>query len=234
VPLGHPHFGVLFPCVCKLREQEERARTRAAAILTDLASSLGRLSDCTLESFKLSRYYDPNIGRTEQQQRQDLEQALDIARAFVAHPGGALFFYGHPETGGAGKSHLAVAILQALAEQDVTTAYATVPDTLDFLKDAFDRDDVKFLDRMNALKDVEALLLDDFGSEKASDWTRETLFKIVNHRYLYNRITLFTSNLEPQQLDFRIASRLSGWVREVPMRVSDYRRYQRPRKGGAP
>ena len=46
VPFGHPHFGVLFPCVCKLHEKEQRA----AEELREL-SNLDPFEDKTFETF---------------------------------------------------------------------------------------------------------------------------------------------------------------------------------------
>lgn len=58
------------------------------------------------------------------------------------------------------------------------------------------------------------LFLDDMGAEKATDWSLETVFAIVNDRCEWKKPTVYTSNLNIQQLSEslgdRIASRIAG------------------------
>ncbi len=44
---------------------------------------------------------------------------------------------------------------------------------------------------------MDVLLLDDLGKESPTSWSREVLFKVLNERYLADRRTLVTSNLDP-------------------------------------
>lgn len=78
------------------------------------------------------------------------------------------------------------------------------------------------------------LVLDDLGSEKASEWTAAALFEIVSARYDHQLPIVVTSNLTASQLDAagygRIVSRLQdeGCLVEMAS-ASDYRaRLRRP------
>jgi DNA replication protein DnaC len=58
------------------------------------------------------------------------------------------------------------------------------------------------------------LVLDDLGVEKSTDWVFQILYMIINHRYEFQKTTIFTSNLDLVQLseklgDDRIPSRIS-------------------------
>lgn len=87
---------------------------------------------------------------------------------------------------------------------------------------------------------VPLLLLDDLGSAKASEWTEEVTYRLVNERYNACRPSLYTSNLPARAprdqdgcptgpdlsgaLGERIVSRLSEDTRVVAMTGTDRRR----------
>jgi DNA replication protein DnaC len=79
---------------------------------------------------------------------------------------------------------------------------------------------------------VPLLLLDDLGSAKASEWTEEVTYRLVNDRYNACRPTIYTSNLPAKSdgpdltsaLGERIVSRLSEDTRVVAMTGTDRRR----------
>lgn len=82
------------------------------------------------------------------------------------------------------------------------------------LKKSFDKDsDISEADIVNKYKTCRLLVLDDFGTTIPSDWIYQVLYLIINYRYEYNLLTVFTSNLgltELQKLfgDDRIPSRI--------------------------
>jgi DNA replication protein DnaC len=80
---------------------------------------------------------------------------------------------------------------------------------------------------------VPLLLLDDLGSAKASEWTEEITYRLINERYNACRPTIFTSNLpatSPDGRDLtgalgeRIVSRLAEMTTVVPITGHDRRR----------
>ncbi|MGA5582531.1 ATP-binding protein [Streptomyces thermodiastaticus] len=48
---------------------------------------------------------------------------------------------------------------------------------------------------LRRLSQVQFLLLDDFGTAKASEWTEEITYRLINHRYNHCLPTIITSNL---------------------------------------
>jgi len=93
---------------------------------------------------------------------------------------------------------------------------------------------------MRRVCDVPLLLLDDLGSAKASEWTEEITYRLINHRYNQCLPTIFTSNLPPKApvdangrpqgpdlagaLGERIVSRLAEMTTLVAVTGSDRRR----------
>ena len=115
--------------------------------------------------------------------------------------GKSLFFVGDV---GTGKSHLAYAILNGLIKRGVPGIAASVPDLMDDLRDFDDSG------RIEALKEIDLLVLDDLGSQKNSEWVTERLFIILNARYSELKPTIITSNHRLEVLE-----KTSGWERIV-------------------
>lgn len=64
---------------------------------------------------------------------------------------------------------------------------------------------------------AELLMLDDLGAGKNTDWTEDTLYRLVDYRWSHNLPTIYSTNLVPKQLvdtvGERVVSRLGDAVR---------------------
>src|SRR3954468_2428322 len=156
VPVGHPNFGRLFPCDCKMAEQAERGREK-----------LRRLSN--LEAFTQHTFDDFEVVP-------GTEQALDAAREFARNPDGWLYLYGAvgtgktPPPGGGGFE---------IREPNGSVYFGVGPDLLDPLRTTFDpTQGVAYDDRFNAIRGAFLLVLDDLGTENTTLWAREKLYQI--------------------------------------------------------
>lgn len=71
------------------------------------------------------------------------------------------------------------------------------------------------------------LVIDDLGSEKISDWSRQMLYVLIDRRYRNCRQTIITTNLTPknisEKIDDRIMSRISEMGRIVKLDGEDKR-----------
>jgi DNA replication protein DnaC len=101
-------------------------------------------------------------------------------------------------------------------------AYASVPDLLRFIRRGFG--DGAADERLDALMEVDLLVLDDLGAERLTAWADEQLFVLLNARYLDERATVLTSNERPDTLPARLHSRIAELAQIVWMPLSDYRR----------
>jgi DNA replication protein DnaC len=212
VPIGHPNFGRIFPCECKVRERE-------AKLIGDLQrlSNLEAFSDRTFETFE--------------QDVEGVAEAFTAAVKYARNPHGWLFLHGNC---GSGKTHLAVAIaLYAMERQKMSVLFAVVPDLLDHLRGTFDPNaGVAYDDRFNAIRNAQLLVLDDLGTENTTPWAREKLYQIFNHRYNEQLPTVVTSNQDFRKIEERVLSRLldTRLTTYVHVDAPDYRR-QRRRNG---
>lgn len=94
---------------------------------------------------------------------------------------------------GTGKTHAAVAACRPPFARGMEVAFLPIVEALDQLRPGGDP---------HALEDLtgcDLLLLDDLGSERPTDWTAERLFAVVNRRWLEERPTIATTNLETGQ-----------------------------------
>ena len=100
---------------------------------------------------------------------------------------------------GAGKTYLIAALLNELeANKKIRTEIIYFPELLRTLKDDWDF----FGGKMEYLKSVDILLIDDIGAEKVTEWGRdEVLGTILQNRMNNNLCTFFTSNLTIFELE---------------------------------
>lgn len=225
VPFGHPHFGVLFPCGCKLAEQSAQRARAVEQVLARLAGGLGFLAATRLVDIACDRPLDPlvewcGVRADRAQQREGLERALADARRYLERSEGGAFICG---PNGAGKTMLAAAILNELVlTQRIAASYESAPKLLRFIQSGFK--DHTADDRLDALLSVELLLIDDLGAEHKGGWNEQTLFEIIDTRYKQGRRTLITANIRRKDLSKRLASRIADMVgAEIWLVVSDLR-----------
>lgn len=145
--------------------------------------------------------------------------ALEAAGRLATGEYRSLVLVGPP---GVGKSHLAAGVVRSIvnrleaeytvAREAMTDRWPKVPDspmwtnvadlvvTLRMEMDA-PLDDRNAASAVRTLRRWPALVvLDDLGREKASDWTGELVYALVNARYEDRLPTLVTSNLSPAEL----------------------------------
>ena len=114
---------------------------------------------------------------------------------------------------GNGKTLLAVCIQEAVYRRHrINSRFWRVTDLLDRYRatfgDAREKDE-QFAKIDQEMRRVPLLVLDDLGAEKDTDWTRERLFSLIDYRYAELMPTVITTNVDPRQLDERVASRLT-------------------------
>ena len=96
----------------------------------------------------------------------------------------------------------------------------------DLLDDLRPGDDSR--QRIRDCQHADLLVIDDLGAEKASEWTQERFYSVIDHRYANCLPLIVTSNLPPsklaEQTGDRAASRLAEMCTVFAMTGSDRRK----------
>lgn len=110
---------------------------------------------------------------------------------------------------GSGKTFLVCAMLNELAKKGTDIIVVYYPELLRSLKESFSINsiDSDFSSRMDKLKKVSILFIDDIGAEAVTPWSRdEILGTILQYRMDASLPTFFTSNLNLNELELHLSS----------------------------
>lgn len=164
-----------------------------------------------------------------------MTRAVEAAKRFAENPTKWLVLMGQ---NGVGKTHLLLSIANALLDRNSDVVYVHVAAFQRQLRDGIKKGDADRL--IDMIVSTRTLLLDDLGTEHATDWMVHTLGEIINSRYdrreerptaITTNLAIFSQNGEPclHNRYPRIASRLASkeLVEHCPIVMPDYRRYGR-------
>lgn len=130
---------------------------------------------------------------------------------------------------GSGKTHLAAAVANIWGTHTADVMFITAADLMDYLRETFDREkNVSFTERMQKVRGVPYLIIDDLGADQPSAWVKDRLFQIIDYRYLKRMPTIITSSKKLESLEDRLITRLLDQrvcmqaeldVRSYPLRI---------------
>ena len=168
------------------------------------------------ETYKDIRLKDFVVKHYSQNGKDGAKKIIEAVKFWIENKdemtekGKGLYFWS--DTKGSGKTMLATAIANELINTyKEFVKFATSLDILDEIRRTYrhkdEEDESKLL---YDLASVKYLVIDDFGTEKVTDWVGEKFYQIVNNRYINKKVTFFTSNhnLETIDYDERITSRI--------------------------
>ena len=165
------------------------------------------LSTLNLHGDKRFDNFDLRQGELPGGQAENLRRALNTAKAFAENPSDWLVF--NSIAYGNGKTHLAAAIANEVANQGEAVLFVVVPDLLDHLRAAFNpAAGVRYDKRFDEVRTAPLLILDDLGTESATAWAREKLYQLFNYRYNARLPTVITSATPIEEIDPRLQSRM--------------------------
>ncbi len=114
---------------------------------------------------------------------------------------------------GSGKTYLLSAMFNELAKNNVKSAIIFWPEYLVELKNSMRNDD--YGEKINKIKKVPLLLIDDIGAEATTSWSRDDILcPILQYRMQEKLPTFFTSNLSIELLEKHLSISKDG-IEEV-------------------
>lgn len=129
---------------------------------------------------------------------------------------------------GTGKTHNAYAALRLLSHSRRSTVTWRAASTAVFFGDQRPQPGRDTEGNYQLYATAPVLLLDDLGATKNTEWTEETLYRVIDHRYTHCLPSIFTTNVPPggmgERLGERTASRLAEMCRSVVLVGGDRRK----------
>ena len=171
--MGDPNFGRVQPCECRRAEEQARSAERLQRL-----SNLGPLSDARLSEDEQTT----GPGRV----------ACEFADAADDEPGWLLM------TGpaGSGRTRLSAEMANRRIAAGRAALYFVAADLLDRLRSAMNASsggDLSYALLFEHVRDAPFLILDDLDCISPTDWAREKLFQLLNHRRNSGRRTVLVS-----------------------------------------
>ena len=172
------------------------------------------LKKCTFESFSVDRYPDVIDSVMGVNQREHMKDNYEYCKAFAENfttNSRGIFMYGKT---GLGKTHLSLAIANVVIDKGFDVYYGSVQSIMDKLEgEHFGR-----LPREESIKEdilnCDLLIIDDLGTEFATQFTNAEIYNIVNTRILASLPTIISTNLDfneiSEKYSQRVASRIVG------------------------
>lgn len=209
-------------CECFKRKLIEKAYEQS-----NLSAQLTHQS---FDTFDMSLYSEEEDSYYGISPRKHMEGILAHCRSFVQnfdemHEN--LLFWGEP---GLGKTFLSTCIAKELIAKQHSVIYETAYKTFSMLeelkfKKSENEEKLKF--KVEKLYSCDLLILDDLGSEFATQYTTASLFDIINSRLISGKKTLINTNLSMSELEKkygeRVVSRLFGHFKVMQFIGSDIR-----------
>ena len=111
---------------------------------------------------------------------------------------------------GGGKTGLSVAILRALwAQHHLVGRFTTAPDLMRRFYASFQEEALESTEAIHReMETAPLVVLDDYGTEKATDFAAQEMFRLINGRMENGRPLIVTTNMDLLELDQRVTSRL--------------------------
>lgn len=187
---------------------------------SDLAK-IAPIEDCTFDSFE-TKYY-PDVERAERIKA----NCVKYATQFTTKSKNIIFYGGT----GLGKTHLSLAIANAVINRGYSVIYGTAQNLLnDLQNENFGRyDNIRYYEK--AVMNCDLLIIDDLGTEFKNSYTTAELYNIINSRILSRLPTIISTNFTQNELedkyDQRITSRIVGEYSPLTLMGNDIRYIKR-------
>lgn len=130
---------------------------------------------------------------------------------------------------GIGKTMLSCIIAKDMLDKGIGVVFVSSADILAELRQAqFSKDTENIEAKIETLAKAPALILDDIGKEKPTEWVQSMYYRLIDLRYRNNLLTGFNSNYLPKELEERLGdfggptvSRIMGLTRDNLFHAQD-------------
>lgn len=176
-----------------------------------------QIKDFDFNRFSLNFYKKESIDNGSNKTEYELaKKALDASIKFTDDlinnkDTNSLLFYGNP---GVGKTFLLNCIAKKLLQNGISVVYFTAVGFFEFIRNNQINPQNIDISYENKIITSDVLMIDDLATENVTDFSRTTLFYVLNERINNNKPTVISTNLNPLDIkglySERISSRIIG------------------------
>ena len=150
--------------------------------------------DADLSKFDFGSYF-----QEKKNLRKIAEDFLRNYRERWENSGKGLYLWSR--TPGSGKTFLSCCIGKSVMIRcDLQMRFVTAPDYIKVVGDGYKQQPGEY-DESKVYRECDLLIFDDIGAQKKGDWQTQEIFRVVNNRMNAGKITIFTSNMRPEDLN---------------------------------
>ena len=176
-------------------------------------NQLNKLSPLKLSSFdtfSLHYYSDIKTDEEELSEREQMQLYFNKCKSYAENftkDAKSIIMRGNT---GLGKTHLSLVIARKVIERGFGVIYCSAPDILSKLeREQFSRNYNKSEESVeDTLKECDLLILDDMGSEFSTNFTKNKIYNLINHRLSCNLPTIISTNFTFKELEQTYSQRL--------------------------
>jgi len=121
---------------------------------------------------------------------------------------------------GNGKTHLANACAVEMNKRGVDCHYFAIADLISSLKRAMSDNTIE--DKVQELKELHAVIFDDYKPEFSTGWENQRLEEIIDYRYRNYKFTVLITNRDLGEIPERMVSRFSEPIVSIMVLNTDY------------
>jgi DNA replication protein DnaC len=162
--------------------------------------------DLTISSFDLN-FYKTDISKKRAADAKKM--VANYVRNFEKYKSQGKGLYLYSKVTGSGKTRLAVSLGNALLKKkNVSCKFISTINLLKSIQSTFGNKEGLTTDKLiQAVKNVDVLILDDIGAESPTSWVAELFLNLIDDRTVGRKITIYTSNCSIEQLKHDIRTR---------------------------
>lgn len=203
-------------------------KTLIKKITYDNLNKLSPLSLSTFESFDINLYPDKNSS-------DGVNVKMHMEKVFAFCKNYASTFCNHSENlfmqgaTGLGKTHLSLAIANAVINLGHNVIYVSAPNIISKLEKEHFSHHFQADETEKHLVECDLLILDDLGTEFQTSFSSSTIYNIVNSRIMYQKPTIISTNLSVKEIQTayskRLVSRIMGNYKRLFFIGNDIRQF---------
>jgi len=184
------------PCECLKRE--------IGRVGAEQMNARSQLSLCTFDSFSL-RYYSNLPAEQYRMMERIYQQCRKYAEEFDPARSGNILMIGNT---GLGKTHLSLSIADVVLQKGFSVIYDSAGSLLHQLEQEHFSKRSNEEDTLAMLLDCDLLILDDFGTEFDTNFSRSMIYTLFNSRINAGKPMIVNTNLDKNSLQGQYGSRI--------------------------